>query len=43
MGESHKAVFNGYKGYYNPNTGRVKFGDRLFPNIKVAAKYLNVK
>ena len=40
MGEIHRAMFNGYEGYYNPNTGRVKLGDRLFPDIKTAVKYL---
>ncbi len=40
MGELHKATFNGHVGYYNPNTGRVKLGNRLFPDIKTAVKYL---
>ena len=40
MSEVHKAVFNGHEGYYNPNTGRVKLDNRLFPDIKTAVKYL---
>ena len=40
MGDSHACVFNGYEGHYNPNTGRVKLGNHLFPDIKTAVKYL---
>jgi hypothetical protein len=40
MGDFHACVFEGYTGYYNPNSGRVKLGNRLFPDIKVAVKYL---
>ena len=40
MNDSHKAFFNGYEGYYNSTTGRVKLGNRLFPDIKTAVKYL---
>ena len=40
MGYIHKAVFNGYTGYYNSSTGRVKFNDKVYPSIEVAVKYL---
>ena len=40
MGQFHTCTFEGYSGYYNPNSGRVKLGNRLFPDIKVAIKYL---
>jgi hypothetical protein len=40
MGYIHKAVLNGYTGYYNSSTGRVKFNDRVYPSIEVAVKYL---
>lgn len=43
MGEIHKAVFNGHRGYYNPKTGRVKFGSKVYPNIETAIKYLRNK
>uniref|UniRef100_A0AB38ZLZ9 Uncharacterized protein n=1 Tax=Mantoniella tinhauana virus 1 TaxID=3111543 RepID=A0AB38ZLZ9_9VIRU len=43
MGNLHKAYFNGLVGYYNPDTGRVKLGDRTFPNIMVAIKYIGKK
>jgi hypothetical protein len=40
MGNIHRAIFNGHKGYYNPKTGRVKFGSKVFPNIEEAIKFL---
>lgn len=40
MGNIHRAVFNGYTGYYNSATGRVKFNGKVFPSIEVAVKYL---
>lgn len=43
MGEIHRAFFNGHKGYYNSNTGRVKFGSKVYPSIEVAVKYLREK
>lgn len=43
MDDSHKAFFSGYEGYYNPNTGRVKLGNRIFPDINTAVKYLRKK
>ena len=43
MGEIHRAFFNGHKGYYNPMTGRVKFGSKVYPSIEVAVKYLREK
>jgi hypothetical protein len=41
MGEMHRCQFLKYKGYYNPVTGRVKFGNHMFPNIHTAVKYLS--
>jgi hypothetical protein len=43
MGEIHRAFFNGHEGYYNPKTGRVKFGSKVYPSIEVAVKYLREK
>jgi hypothetical protein len=43
MGHIHKALFNGHEGYYNTRTGRVKFGNKVFPCIEVAVKYLKNK
>jgi hypothetical protein len=43
MGELHKAVYNGHVGYYNPRTGRVRFGKCIYPNIATAIKYLKTK
>ena len=43
MGELHKCIFNGHKGYYNPRTGRVRFGKCIYPNIASAIKYLKSK
>ena len=40
MGDIHKAFFNGHEGYYNPNTGEVKFGRCVYSSIAVAVKYL---
>jgi len=39
----HRAVFNGHMGYYNPKTGRVRFGKCIYPSIEVAIKYLKSK
>jgi hypothetical protein len=39
----HKAVFNGHTGYYNPRTGKVRFGQKIYPSIEVAIKYLKSK
>lgn len=39
----HKAYFNGHVGYYNPNTGRVRFGKCIYSSIGVAIKYLGKK
>ena len=39
----HRAVFNGHTGYYNPKTGRVRFGKCIYPSIAVAIKYLRKK
>jgi len=36
----HNAEFENLRGFFDPKTGRVKFGNRLFPDIKVAIKYL---
>jgi len=41
MGEIHSAFFNGHKGYYNPNTGRVRFGKCVYSSIGAAVKYLS--
>jgi hypothetical protein len=41
--EIHGAVFNGHIGYYNPKTGRVRFGHKIYPSIEVAIKYLRKK
>ena len=41
MGYFIRATFEGYTGYYNPDSGRVKLGNRLFPDIKEAVKYLS--
>ncbi len=43
MGDIHRASYNGHKGYYNPRTGRVKFGKCIYPSIEVAIKYLKAK
>jgi hypothetical protein len=43
MMEVHRAMFNGHAGYYNPRTGRVKFGKCIYPSIEVAIKYLKPK
>jgi len=43
MGDIHRAVLNGHVGYYNPNTGRVKFGRCIYSSIAVAVKYLSDK
>ena len=43
MSELHKAVFKGHAGFYNPRTGRVRFGQCIYPNISVAIKYLKNK
>ena len=40
MGDFIRATFEGYTGYYNPNSGRVKLANRLFPDIKTGVKYL---
>ena len=39
----HRCQFLKYKGYYNPATGRVKFGNHLFPDIHTAVKFLSKK
>ncbi len=43
MGELHKATFNGHVGYYNPRTGRVKFGKCIYSSIGAAINYLGEK
>ena len=43
MGHIHKAFFNGHEGYYNTNTGRVRFESKVYPNIEMAIKYLRKK
>ena len=39
----HRGQFLKYRGYYNPVTGRVKFGNHLFPDIHTAVKCLSKK
>lgn len=39
----HTATIMGHQGYYNPRTGRVKFGGCIYPNIQTAMKYLRIK
>ena len=39
----HRASFGGHVGYYNTRTGKVRFGDKIYPNIEVAIKYLRKK
>lgn len=36
----HRAHYNGYNGYYFPQSGHVKFGKMVYPSIEVAIKYL---
>ncbi len=43
MDELHKCTFDGIKGYYNPRTGRVRFGNCIYRNITTAIKYLKSK
>jgi hypothetical protein len=43
MTELHRAVFNGHVGYYNPRTGRVRFGKCIYSSIGAAIKYLKPK
>ena len=43
MGDKHRAVLNGMKGYYNPKTGEVRFGRCVYSSIAVAVKYLSEK
>jgi len=43
MGDTHRAVLNGKKGYYNPKTGEVRFGRCVYSSIAVAVKYLKDK
>jgi len=40
MGDLHRAVYNGHIGYYNPKTGRVRFGKYVYSDIATAIKYL---
>ena len=39
----HRCQFLKYRGSYNPVTGRVKFGNHLFPDIHTAVKFLSKK
>ena len=43
ISEVHRATFGGHEGYYNPRTGRVRFGKQVYPSIEVAVKYLKKK
>jgi hypothetical protein len=43
MDDVHRAVFKEHQGWYNPRTGRVRFGKLIYPSIEVAIKYLNKK
>ena len=43
MGDIHRAVLNGRKGYYDSRTGEVKFGRCVYSSIAVAVKYLSAK
>jgi len=43
MAKSHRAYFNGHVGYYSPDSGRVRFGDKIFPNITTAIRYLSLQ
>jgi len=43
IGEVHRATFGSHEGYYNPRTGRVRFGKQIYPSIEVAVKYLKKK
>jgi len=43
MGDIHRAVLNGHVGYYNPRTGRVKFGKCIYSSIGAAVNYLSEK
>lgn len=36
----HKASYNGHVGFYCINTGRVKFGEKVFPSIEIAIEFL---
>jgi len=40
MVDIHKCQYNGHKGWVSGKTGRVRFGDTVYPNILVAIKYL---
>ena len=35
----HKASYNGQPGFYCTQTGRVKFGDKVFHSIEEAIKF----
>ena len=43
MIEVHRAEYKGHDGWYNPRTGRVRFGKLIYPSIEVAIKYLKEK
>jgi len=43
MNEVHRAVYDGHVGYYNPMTGRVRFGKCIYSSIGAAIKYLGKK
>ena len=43
MGDLHRATYNGHEGYYNPRTGRVRFGKCIYSSIGAAIKYLKPK
>jgi hypothetical protein len=43
MPDIQRAYFNGHRGWLSAKTGRVRFGDKIFPSIIEAVKYLSHK
>jgi hypothetical protein len=40
MPDIHRCTLNGRRGWMSASTGRVRFGNKIFPNILAAVKYL---
>ena len=39
VADIQRCYYNGHKGWVSANTGRVRFGNKIFPNILEAVKY----
>jgi len=43
MVDIQRAYFNGHRGWVSAKTGRVRFGNTIYPNILVAVQHLSQK